>query len=41
MNVSSDEVGELTKLKRAGASDALCLSLLKEARDHKHGIHQW
>ena len=35
-NVSSDEVGELTKLKRAGASDALCLSLLKAARDHKH-----
>src|SRR6266403_986943 len=36
MNVSSDEVGGLTKLKRAGASDALCLSLLKAARDHKH-----
>jgi len=36
MDVSSDEVGELTKLKRAGASDALCLSLLNAARDHKH-----
>lgn len=36
MNVSSDEVGELTKLKRAGASDPLCLSLLKAARDHNH-----
>jgi hypothetical protein len=36
MNVSSDEVGELTKLKRAGASDELCLSLLKAARNHNH-----
>jgi hypothetical protein len=36
MNVSSDEVGALTKLKRAGASDPLCLSLLKAARDHNH-----
>jgi len=36
MNVSSDEVGELTKLKQAGASDPLCLSLLKAARDHNH-----
>jgi hypothetical protein len=36
MNVSSAEVGELTKLKRAGASDPLCLSLLKAARDHNH-----
>ena len=36
MNVSSAEVGELTRLKRAGASDQLCLSLLKAARDHKH-----
>ncbi|HWY05541.1 MAG TPA: hypothetical protein VNY24_01695 [Candidatus Acidoferrales bacterium] len=36
MNVSGAEVGELTKLKRAGASDALCLSLLKAARDHNH-----
>jgi len=36
MNVSGGEVAELTKLKRAGASDALCLSLLKAARDHNH-----
>src|ERR1700756_2260855 len=36
MNVSSDEVAALTRLKRAGASDALCLSLLNAARDHKH-----
>jgi hypothetical protein len=36
MNVSSAEVGELTKLKRAGASDALCLSLLKAASGHNH-----
>jgi hypothetical protein len=36
MNVSGAEVGELTKLKRAGASDGLCLSLLKAARDHNH-----
>ena len=36
MNVSSAEVGELTKLKHAGASDPLCLSLLKAARDHHH-----
>jgi hypothetical protein len=35
-NVSAVEVGELTKLKRAGASDPLCLSLLKAARDHNH-----
>lgn len=36
MNVSAAEVGELTKLKQAGASDQLCLSLLKAARDHNH-----
>jgi hypothetical protein len=36
MNVSAAEVAELTKLKRAGASDPLCLSLLKAARDHNH-----
>jgi len=36
MNVSAAEVGELTRLKRAGASDGLCLSLLKAARDHNH-----
>jgi hypothetical protein len=36
MNVSAAEVGELTRLKQAGASDGLCLSLLKAARDHNH-----
>jgi hypothetical protein len=36
MNVSAAEVGDLTKLKQAGASDQLCLSLLKAARDHNH-----
>jgi hypothetical protein len=36
MNVSPAEVGELTKLKRAGASDDLCLYLLKTARGHNH-----
>jgi len=36
MNVSPAEVGELTKLKQAGAGDDLCVSLLKAARDHNH-----
>ena len=36
MNVSGAEVAELTKLKRAGASDTMCLSLLKAARGHNH-----
>ena len=36
MNVSAAEVAELTKLKRAGAGDPMCLSLLKSARDHNH-----
>ena len=36
MNVSPAEVGELTKLKQAGASDDLCISLLQAARDHHH-----
>jgi hypothetical protein len=36
MNVSPAEVGELTKLKRAGASDDFCLYLLKTARSHNH-----
>jgi len=36
MNVSAAEVAELTKLKHAGASDPLCLALLKAARDHNH-----
>lgn len=36
MNVSPAEVGELTKLKQAGASDDLCISLLQAARDYHH-----
>jgi hypothetical protein len=36
MNVSPAEVGDLTKLKQAGASDDMCLSLLKAARGHNH-----
>jgi hypothetical protein len=36
MNVSAAEVADLTRLKQAGASDQLCLSLLKAARDHNH-----
>jgi hypothetical protein len=36
MNVSAAEVGDLTRLKQAGASDDLCLSLLKAARNHNH-----
>ena len=36
MNVSATEVGDLTRLKQAGASDDLCLSLLKAARNHNH-----
>ena len=36
MNVSPAEVGELTKLKQAGAGDDLCISLLKATRDHNH-----
>jgi hypothetical protein len=30
------EITQLTKLKRAGASDDLCLALLKTARAHNH-----
>ncbi|HXH68692.1 MAG TPA: hypothetical protein VNI81_15935 [Candidatus Limnocylindrales bacterium] len=36
MNVSPAEVNELTRLKQAGASDDMCLSLLKAARGHNH-----
>ena len=36
LNVSPGEVSELTKLKRAGASDDMCLYLLKTARGHNH-----
>ena len=34
--VSDAEIAQLTKLKQSGASDDLCLSLLKAARDHQH-----
>jgi hypothetical protein len=33
---SDQEIAQLTKLKQAGASDDLCLSLLKAARAHHH-----
>lgn len=36
LKVSDPEIAQLTKLKQAGASDELCLSLLKAARDHHH-----
>jgi hypothetical protein len=35
-NVNPSEIAQLTKLKQAGASDDLCLALLKAARDHHH-----
>lgn len=35
-NVDDGEIAQLTKLKQAGASDDLCLALLKAARDHHH-----
>lgn len=34
--VNDGEIAQLTKLKQAGASDDLCLALLKAARDHHH-----
>lgn len=36
LKASDLEISQLTKLKRAGASDDLCLSLLKAARAHHH-----
>jgi len=35
-NVKAAEIAQLTELKQAGASDDLCLALLKAARDHHH-----
>lgn len=35
-NASNAEIAQLTKLKQAGASDDLCLALLKVSRDHHH-----
>ena len=36
LQVKDAEITQLTKLKQAGASDDLCLSLLKAARAHHH-----
>jgi hypothetical protein len=36
LKVSDAEIAQLTKLKQTGASDDLCLSLLKAARAHHH-----
>jgi hypothetical protein len=36
LKASDAEIAQLTKLKQAGASDDLCLSLLKSARAHHH-----
>jgi hypothetical protein len=36
LKASDSEIAQLTKLKQAGASDDLCLSLLKTARAHHH-----
>jgi hypothetical protein len=35
-NVNAAEIAQLTELKQAGASDDLCVALLKAARDHHH-----
>ena len=34
--VTDGEIAQLTKLKQVGASDDLCLALLKASRDHHH-----
>ncbi len=36
LNVTDMEVGQLAKLKQAGATDELCLSLFKAAHAHNH-----
>ena len=36
LNVTDLEITQLSKLKRVGASDDLCIALLKAARDHHH-----
>jgi hypothetical protein len=36
MKLSSGEIAQLAALKRAGASDEFCVSLLKAARAHNH-----
>jgi len=36
LKIKNDEISQIAKLKQAGASDDLCLSLFKAARDHGH-----
>lgn len=36
LNVDDKEISQLTRLKQSGASDDLCLALLRAARDHQH-----
>jgi len=36
LNVTDLEIVQLSKLKRVGASDDLCIALFKAARDHHH-----
>src|SRR5271157_484588 len=36
LSVTDLEIAQLSKLKRVGASDDLCLALFKAARDHHH-----
>jgi hypothetical protein len=36
LEVTDLEIAQLSKLKRVGASDELCLALFKAARDHHH-----
>lgn len=36
LNVTDLEITQLSKLKQVGASDDLCLALVKAARDHHH-----
>jgi len=38
LNVTDKEVSQLAKLKQTGASDDLCLALLKAARDRGHEL---
>jgi hypothetical protein len=36
MNISTGEIGQVAKMKQAGASDDLCLALVKSSRGHGH-----
>jgi hypothetical protein len=40
LNVTDLEIAQLSKLKRVGASDDLCIALFKAARDHHHELSQ-